>query len=219
MKIILNQSIFQFQDKYYIQICGTAMGAIIAPTYATLTIGFLESQIYTIYDNQTLNNYVKLNFFRYLDDCFIILDDNLIDINLLFDTLNSLHPKIDFTMEKNNQSINFLDINISKDDKNKIATDIYYKKTNNFSYIPFTSNHPRHIKINIPYNLAYRIKRIVNTPELRFQRYIQLFNNLHQLKYPSLLIFDAIIKAENRSINIQPPIPPIKNPHKLLFHM
>ena len=41
-KFILENNTFQFNDKYYFQISGTAMGTKMAPTYATLTMGFLE---------------------------------------------------------------------------------------------------------------------------------------------------------------------------------
>ena len=52
----------------------------------------------------------------------------------------------------------FLDVMIRKD-KTHLTTDIYYKLTDSFQYLPYTSSHPRHTKNNIPYNLARRIKR------------------------------------------------------------
>ena len=44
-KFVSENNTFQFNDKYYIQISGTAMGTKRAPKYATLTMGFLEEEI------------------------------------------------------------------------------------------------------------------------------------------------------------------------------
>jgi len=43
--------------------------------------------------------------------------------------------------------VNFLDIKIIKDETNKIKTDIFYKSTNNFNYIPFNSPHQQKVKL------------------------------------------------------------------------
>ena len=64
-------------------------------------------------------------------------------------------------MEYNKTHLPFLDITLINDE-GKIETDIYFKKTDNKQYILYTSCHPRHIKNNIPYCLARRIKTIVS---------------------------------------------------------
>ncbi|CAG2236124.1 unnamed protein product [Mytilus edulis] len=46
LKIILDNNTFFFDGKYYLQISGTAMGTKVAPTYATLVMGFLEDKMY-----------------------------------------------------------------------------------------------------------------------------------------------------------------------------
>ena len=55
IKLILNNNSFQFNKVDYIQTLGTAMGAKMVSTYATLTLVYLEDNLYEIirwkYDN------------------------------------------------------------------------------------------------------------------------------------------------------------------------
>jgi len=46
MMFILENNVFKFDNNYYKQTKGTAMGTKFAPTYATLVLGFLEKQLY-----------------------------------------------------------------------------------------------------------------------------------------------------------------------------
>ena len=90
--INLNNNSFQFNNNNYIQTLGTAMGTKMAPTYATLTLAYLEE------------NSRK----RYLNDYFIFWKYPLGDINELHDLLQNLHPKIKSTMEHSVKELPFL---------------------------------------------------------------------------------------------------------------
>ena len=46
IEIILNNNSFQFNNINYMQTLGTAMGTKMAPTYATLTLSYLEENLY-----------------------------------------------------------------------------------------------------------------------------------------------------------------------------
>ena len=74
IEIILNNNSFQFNNINYIQTLGTAMGTKMAPTYFTLTLAYLEENLYEIVGKK-LSNDIKEDFTkswkRYLDDCFI----------------------------------------------------------------------------------------------------------------------------------------------------
>ena len=49
IQLILESNNFRFDDIYYHQLMGTAMGSIFAPTYAGLTIRYLEIKMYLSY--------------------------------------------------------------------------------------------------------------------------------------------------------------------------
>ena len=106
------------------------MGTKMAPTYATLTMGFLEEEILNLILVETFGinraRNIQDNWFRFLDDCIILWKPDFGNINSFIGILNILHPKIKFTQETDKESIPFLDIIIYKEGT-EIKTDIYHK--------------------------------------------------------------------------------------------
>ena len=106
--IVLTNNNFKFDDIFYNQIDGTAMGTIFAPTYADLTIGFLELELYRRIEqkwSREIKNIFVKNWKRYLDDCQMPIKTSQIDPNELLSVLNSINKSIQFTLEMDNQSI------------------------------------------------------------------------------------------------------------------
>ena len=131
VNFILNNNTFHFDDNYYLQKCGTAMGTKMAPTYATLFMGYLEEKFYTEIEKRFDANvrlYFENNWLRYLDDCFIIWKNEFGEIDELHDILMNLHPAITFKWQTDPNKINFLDITVIKEETN-LKTDIFYKVT------------------------------------------------------------------------------------------
>ena len=73
--------------------------------------------------------------------------------------------------------------------------DIYYKGTDTRQYLDYTWNHPRHIKRNIPYNLAWRIYTIVDDIETNNRRLKGLEHILSKGGYSKEIITIGINKA------------------------
>jgi len=77
---------------------------------------------------------------RYVDD--VLLAASLDQFNIILDTFNSFHVRLQFTLEISiNNRINFLDVTIILDDQ-KISFDRYEKPTNTGRYINYYSQHP-----------------------------------------------------------------------------
>ena len=102
-------------------------------------------------------------FKRYMDDGFLAWHSTL-DLNVLENVLNNLHPTIKFTVESakfdkfsKTLVINFLDITVLLHKNSYVETDIFYKETNTHDYLNYNSHHPSHIKCTILLNLAKRI--------------------------------------------------------------
>ena len=92
----------KFNNEYYNQIKGTAMGTIFAPTYATLSMGYSEIKLYSVCFfkyGELLAKYIKENWNRFLDDCYTDLRSSQISPEELLLTSNSINPSIQFTME------------------------------------------------------------------------------------------------------------------------
>ena len=197
IKIVLENNSFCFDQKNYLQINGTAMGTKMAPTYANLTLAYLEEKLYNNIRTKYADNFAQCfeqTWKRYLDDCFIIWDNNVDEVENLHSELNNLHPKLVFTIDHSNSTLPFLDIKLIKQG-GKIITDIFHKPTDTKSYLHFKSCHPRSTKTNIPYNLARRICTIIIEPNLRKQRLQEMKNDLLLRGYPAKLIDNGIQQA------------------------
>ena len=203
IKFILENNIFCFNDTFYRQEKGTAMGTKFAPVYATLTIGYLEEKLYTIietnYDTE-FQRYLKKYWKRFLDDCFVPWTKSEEELIEFHSVLNNLHNDIRFTLEYDQNEQPFLDVMV-RNKGGKIETDIFYKETDSKQYLLFSSCHPRHTKINIPYNLARSLKTIISEENVLINRMTELKSFLLKQNYPESLIDGGIAKAMNLDKN------------------
>ena len=174
------------------------MGTVFAPTYATLVMGYIEQQLYEKleqrFDKKT-RQYFEENWLRFLDDCFIIHETDLITPTELLTILNNLDPFIKFTMELSEKQLPFLDIMIHKDGED-LWMSTYTKPTDSKRYVPFNSCHPKSTLKNIPFSLARRTCMIVEKDQERDNKLEELRKNLSNLKYPKGVIDNGIMRAK-----------------------
>ena len=174
------------------------MGTKVAPTYATLVLGYFEIRLYEKVEQEfdvQFRQYIEQNWKRYLDDCFILWTKNEDDITKFHSILNIMNTDLSFTVEKNNEQLPFLDVLVELK-QGKLSTDIYYKPTDTKQYLTYKSCHPKHTKNNIPYNLARRICSIVSEESNREKRLCELKAYLLQRGYPINVIRNGITKAK-----------------------
>jgi hypothetical protein len=76
-------------------------------------------------------------------------------ISSFFKAIQNHHTNFKFTYAKYMSSIAFLDLDITVC-KNALQFNIFRKPFYLPHYIPYNSNHPRHIKISIPLNQGRR---------------------------------------------------------------
>ncbi len=197
LELILENNVMKFDEKYYKQCQGTAMGTKCAPTYATLVMGYLEIGLYEKIETEygaEIRNYFESHYKRFLDDCFILWPFG--EPQKLIDIIDNLNPGITFTSEHSNKNCPFLDVMVIKEGRS-IKTDLYSKPTDAKRYVHFRSAHPSHTKRNIPYNLARRISMIVENPQMRTKHFQELAKNLGECGYPKKLVQDSITKFKS----------------------
>jgi len=117
LKIVLENNSFLFDNSSFLQVKGVAMGTKVAPTYATLVMGYLEDKLYQnirIEFGDEFSDYIQQNWKRYLDDCFIFWNRSAEDLDKFYKILNFIHSSINFTMEMSQTDLAFLDILIKK---------------------------------------------------------------------------------------------------------
>ena len=118
-------------------------------------------------------DYISNNWKRFLDDGFIAWNKKFGDVQVFIDTLNSLDDNIIFTHEINDTKVSYLNVLVYKGDSS-ILCDIFYKDTDTREYLPFSSCHLHHIKVNIPYNLCRTICTIVEDKDIMYDRLLDL---------------------------------------------
>ena len=103
---------FIFNQKYYSQYEGFAMGSPLSAPMANIFLCHHESKWLT----ECPHEYKPLLYKRYVDDTFLVFRDPG-HIQPFLNYLNSRHPNISFTVEyESNNSLNFLDITVTKKD-------------------------------------------------------------------------------------------------------
>ena len=99
------------------------MGSPLAPLLANLFMGHHERSWISSFDNSQL-----LFYRRYVDDTFCIFNSET-QAMAFFEYINSKHPNIRFTMEKEvEKKLPFLDILIDNS-QDQVITSVYRKKT------------------------------------------------------------------------------------------
>jgi hypothetical protein len=139
MEIVMKNNIFSFQEIFWIQLSGTAMGTPVACSYATITYGHYKNMsiLPTFTDN-------LLYYKRYIDDIFVVwappVTNKMETWTTFKNTLNQW-GSLEWIVEEPLQSLNFLDLTLHISNS-KILTKTYQKSMNLYLYIPSNSAHP-----------------------------------------------------------------------------
>jgi hypothetical protein len=182
VNLVLNPTLFTFENVKYKQIFGTPMGSPLSPIIADIVMQDIETVALKCIPSP------PLFYYRYVDDILLAIKKDLVD-NVV-EVFNSLHDRLKFTLEvSDNNSINFLDVSIIIDN-NRITFDLYHKPTYSGRYLNFYSNHPPIHKKGVIYGLTDRIVSLSHPKyfQKNFEKMIQILLD----NYPLDFIFSSI---------------------------
>ena len=173
---------FLFDNSYYDQIDGVVMGSPLGPVLANLFLGFHEKR----WLDQFQFCDVLLQR-RYVDEIICLFNSEQ-DADEFFKFLNTQHPNIKFTFEKQkDDKLAFLDILISKTEQN-FCTSVYRKMTSIGLYTNFVNFTPYSYKIGL-------IKTLINCTYKASSSWTSFNEEISNIKhllmkimYPSYLI-------------------------------
>ena len=183
---------FMFDDKFYTQVDGVAMGSPLGPVIANIFMVELEKRLIP-----SMNDKISL-WFRYVDDTFTFIKkgevDNVIEI------LNGFHESINFTFEKEvKNSLSFLDIKVIKNGDGTFETDIHRKKTDTNVYLNWNSFAPKPWKIGTLKGLIRRAFIICSNEEFREKEITFLKNVFVTFNgFPSKLVNKVVNEVRNK---------------------
>ena len=122
VELCVSNCFFTFNDVYYRQKSGMAMGSPLSGILSNLFLEHLEAN----YFNQVIHK--DIVWLRYVDDVLVIAPRRL-DLDSLRGRLNSVEPSIQFTIEyENNDRLPFLDVLLIKDNNN-LKFNVFRKPT------------------------------------------------------------------------------------------
>ena len=190
---ILKHNTFTFNDKYYLQANGTAMGTKMAPAYAII---FMESV-----ENSFISSFPlkKTVYYRYIDDIFMIWTHGIDNFKQFFNNANNIHPNITFTYETST-ALPFLDVlttTNNNNNNNTIYTTAYCKSTDRHSYLHYKSNHPIHVKHSNFFYQLIRYKRICSDLRDIIKCSKELTHRFLTKGYPMTIIYKQLQKVVN----------------------
>jgi hypothetical protein len=187
LNLTLTNNIFSFGDQPYLQINGTAMGTIMAPTYANV---YLKNKEEALLLNPDLNPHLKnLQLYkRYVDDILCAYDNHDNSLPQFIKVLKKTYEPLTLTINIGREDIVFLDLKLTLiQNPSLISHQLYQKPLSNKTYIPPSSQHPPHMLRNIIYNDLLRANRLCNQEEQR---------NKHELNIMSKAIRAGYTKKE-----------------------
>ena len=158
LSLMLKNNDFSFNNEWFLQVGGTAMGKKFAPNYANIFMAKWESQ--------ALDKCPKKPqcYFRYLDDIFLVWPHSREEFTEFFNILNSHHPNIKLKSNIDKNSISFLDVTVFKGDgfhqTQSLDTKVYFKPTDTHELLHKSSYHPSHTFKGIVKSQIIRFKRI-----------------------------------------------------------
>lgn len=163
LKINLTRNDFQFNNQFFLQIKGTAMGKKFAPAYANIFMAEWEES--------ALQNCLKkpLYYYRYLDDVWGVWTHSQEDFEAFVASLNSHNNSIKVKATVNPDAVDFLDTTTFKGPEflqtTKLDIKVFFKETDTHALLFKSSFHPRHTYAGIVKSQLLRFDRICTRSE------------------------------------------------------
>ena len=180
---------FAFNDSFYRQTKGLAMGSSLSGFLANLFL-FHHIEKNPIFYHPSITYYK-----RYVDDTFLLINDVDFDIEGHIRNINAIHPNIKFTWEReSNQSIQFLDLTITRIPTNYFNFAVAHKSYSTISPIHWLSFHPPNMKIGIYKSYIHRCITY-SSSTIDFWREITIIIHAFTLQnYPPHILIQVLVQ-------------------------
>ena len=192
---ILKNNYFEFDNKFFLQIHGTAMGTPFAPNFANIFMDRCETHLLASAPEQKK----PLIWKRFIDDIFLVWTHGEESLTKFLDHCNQGPPTIKFTSEQSKKTINFLDTTLYFNNEGILESTLFVKPQDICTLLHNNSFHPESCKKGIIYSQALRYRRLITDNEKLNQKLITLRNNLVRRGYNLSEIKKQFDKIRNYS--------------------
>ena len=152
LNLATKKSFFTFNNKFYIQVDGVAMGSPLGPILANIFLSHHEEN----WLNKCPIKFKPSFYRRYVDDIFVLFESSE-SADSFREYMSSKHQNINFTIGKENVgSLSFLDIKICCENS-KFVTSVYRKRPFSGVFTNYESFIPTYQKRGLLHTLLHRI--------------------------------------------------------------
>ena len=151
LNLATKESFFTFNNKFYIQVDGVAMGSPLGPILANIFLSHHEEN----WLNKCPIKFKPSFYRRYVDDIFVLFESSE-SADSFREYMSSKHQNINFTVEKENVgSLSFLDVKICRKN-DTFNTSVYRKPTFSVVFTNYESFIPTYQKRRLLHTLLHR---------------------------------------------------------------
>lgn len=136
LSFCLNATEFAFNEQFFLQTFGCAMGSPVSALVANMVMEDVEERILST------PVFGVLQWKRYVDDTWVVLPKIKVEEFLVY--INKIEPSIEFTMERedSDKKLAFLDVEVERKADGTTNHKVYRKKMHTDKYLDFSSYHP-----------------------------------------------------------------------------
>lgn len=199
LNINLTRNDFVFNEEYFLQIKGTAMGKKFAPSYANIFMAQWE-------DSALKACKLKpLHYYRYLDDIWGVWTHSEEEFQVFLNTLNTHRDSIKIKSTSSHTSVDFLDTTTFKGkqfaESHVLDIKVYFKDTDTHALLHRSSYHPKHTFAGLLKAQLLRFQRICTQQADFKQAYTTLFKALYVRGYTRSFCKKALQQYKLRKPN------------------
>ena len=200
LSLTTKEKVILFDEKYYSQIDGVAMGSPLGPTFANIFLCYHQ----TTWLKSCHKAFKPVYYKRYVDDIFVLFEKPE-QVSRFVNYMNKRHKNIKFSFEnEKDNSFSFLDVKICRE-KDKFTTNFFRKDTFSCIYTNFSSFVALEHKFGLVYTLLHRSFTIVSDFSKFHFEVETLKKTLHKNAYPTNFVDKCISKFSN-NIFVQKPV-------------
>ncbi|XP_054861960.1 uncharacterized protein LOC129347772 [Amphiprion ocellaris] len=179
LNLCLSTTYFQYNNGFYRQKHGCAMGSPVSPIVANLYMEEME-----IVALRTFSGHSPRHWFRYVDDTWVTIRKG--EVEPFTEHLNSVDKNIKFTREDvQDNCLAFLDCVVRIETNGELNIEVYRKPTHTDQYLLFDSHHPLEHKLGVIRTLKHRAQNIPSEADGKRREHKHIHSALQTCGYPN----------------------------------
>ncbi|KAL3972435.1 transcription elongation factor S-II [Sarotherodon galilaeus] len=188
LDLCLTTTYFKYNEGFYRQKHGCAMGSPVSPIVANLYMEEVERKALGSFKGR-----VPSHWYRYVDDTWVKIKTQ--EVESFTAHINAVDKNIKFTREDTKDNcLPFLDCAVHIEENGNLNIEVYRKPTHTDQYLLFDSHHPLEHKLGVIRTLHHRAEHVPSKPEGKKKEHTHVKEALKTCGYPNW----AFIKSAKR---------------------